>query len=70
MTCVDPKLSLFWTALELSIDYEFMTRQEFERNFDSVTLLFSIAPYLGVQLENSGVMLPKFLSDSCLVINS
>ena len=25
--------------------------------------MFSAAPYAGVQLENSGVMLPKFLSD-------
>jgi hypothetical protein len=29
-------------------------------NFDNVTLMFSAAPFLGVQLESSGVMLPKF----------
>jgi hypothetical protein len=30
------------------------------RNFGSVTLMFSAAPFLGVQLESSGVMLQKF----------
>jgi hypothetical protein len=31
--------------------------------------LFSVAPVLGVQLENSAVMLPKFCSDLVLIIN-
>jgi hypothetical protein len=35
----------------------------FERNFGSVTPMFSAAPFLIVQLENSGVMLSKFCSD-------
>jgi hypothetical protein len=34
------------------------------QNFDSVTLMFSATPFLGVQLESSEVMLPKFHSDS------
>jgi hypothetical protein len=35
-----------------------------------ITFLFSIAPYMGVQMDNIGVMLPKFRSDSLLVINT
>jgi hypothetical protein len=31
--------------------------------FRIVTLIFSAAPFLGMQLESSGVMLPKFRSD-------
>jgi hypothetical protein len=31
--------------------------------------LFSIAPLSGVQLENNGVMLPKFHLDSLLITN-
>jgi hypothetical protein len=34
------------------------------QNFDSVTLMFSATPFLGMQLESSEVMLPKFHSDS------
>jgi hypothetical protein len=48
---------------------EFVTSDGFERNFGGITP-FSIAPSLGVQMENSGVMLPKFHSDSSLIINS
>jgi hypothetical protein len=33
------------------------------QNFGSVTLMFSVAPFSGVQLESSGVMLLKFHSD-------
>jgi hypothetical protein len=32
--------------------------------------MFSAAPFLGVQLESSGVMLLKFYLDPWLVINS
>jgi hypothetical protein len=46
-----------------------MTSHEFERDFGAITLLFSVAPLSGVQLENNGVMLPKFCSDSLLIIN-
>jgi hypothetical protein len=35
-----------------------------ERDFGDITLLFSIAPFMGMQMENSGVMLLKFRSDS------
>ena len=41
-----------------------MTSHESERDFGALTQLFSVAPQSGVQLENSGVMLPKFRSDS------
>jgi hypothetical protein len=47
----------------------FVTSQESERDFGVITLLFSVAPFLDVQLENSGVMLSKFRSDSLLVTN-
>jgi hypothetical protein len=47
-----------------------MRRHELEQNFVSIILLFSVASFLGVQMENSGVMLPKFPSNSCLVINT
>jgi hypothetical protein len=35
-------------------------------NFGSITLMFSTAPIRGVQLEDSGVMLPKFSPDPAL----
>jgi hypothetical protein len=47
----------------------FVTSHESERDFSVITLLFSVAPLSGVQLENSGVMLPKFHSDSLLITN-
>jgi hypothetical protein len=43
---------------------------EFERDFGAITLLFSVAPLSGMQLENNRVMLLKFYSDSLLIINS
>jgi hypothetical protein len=46
-----------------------VTKHESERDFGAITLLFSVAPVLGVQLENSAVMLPKFCSDLLLIIN-
>jgi hypothetical protein len=47
----------------------FLMSHESERNFGAIPLLFSVAPLSDVQLENSGVMLPKFHSDSLLVTN-
>jgi hypothetical protein len=46
-----------------------MMSHESERDFGVITLLFFIAPLSDVQLENSGVMLLKFHSDSLLVTN-
>jgi len=40
-----------------------------ERDFGDITLLFSIAHFMGMQMENNRVMLLKFRSDSLLVIN-
>jgi hypothetical protein len=48
----------------------FVMSYESERDFGTITSLLSIAPLSDVQLENSGVMLPKFCSDSLLVTNS
>jgi hypothetical protein len=42
---------------------------ESEQDFGVITLLFYVAPLSGVQLENSGVMLPKFHSNSWVIIN-
>jgi hypothetical protein len=42
---------------------------ESERDFGVITLLFSVAPLSGVQLENDGVMLSKFHSVSLLITN-
>jgi hypothetical protein len=36
-----------------------MMSHESERDFGTTALLFSVAPLLGVQLENTGIMLPK-----------
>jgi hypothetical protein len=44
-------------------------RHECERDFDVITLLFSVAPLSDVQLENGGVMLPEFHLDSLLITN-
>jgi hypothetical protein len=44
----------------------FVTSHESKRDFGAITLLFSVAPLSGVQLENSEVMLLKFHSDSLL----
>jgi hypothetical protein len=46
----------------------FVTSHESERDFGAITLLFFVAPLLGVQLENNGE-LPKFRSNSLLVTN-
>jgi hypothetical protein len=46
-----------------------VTSYESEQDFGVITLLFSIAPLSDVQLENNGVMQPKFHSDSLLITN-
>jgi hypothetical protein len=46
-----------------------MMSHECERDFGVITLLFSVAPLSGMQLESSRVMLPEFRSDSLLVTN-
>jgi hypothetical protein len=40
----------------------FMIRHVLVRNFGSIIPLFSIAPFLGVQMESNKVMLLKFRS--------
>jgi hypothetical protein len=47
----------------------FVTSHESEQDFSAITLLFFVAPLSDVQLENNGVMLPKFRSDSLLITN-
>jgi hypothetical protein len=46
-----------------------MTSHESEQDFGIIILLFSVAPLSGMQLENSGVMVPKFRSDSWVITN-
>jgi hypothetical protein len=46
-----------------------MMKHESKRDFSAITLLVFVAPLSGMQLENSGVMLPKFHSDSLLITN-
>jgi hypothetical protein len=59
----------FWIASEWATDMVFMMSHESERDFSALTLLFSVAPLSDVQLENRGVMLPKFHLNSLLVTN-
>jgi hypothetical protein len=47
----------------------FVMSHECERDFSVITLLFSVAPLSDVQLENNGVILLKFYSDSLLITN-
>jgi hypothetical protein len=47
-----------------------MTMCVLVRNFGSITLMFSIAPFSDVQMENIRVMLSKFCLNLCLVINT
>jgi hypothetical protein len=47
----------------------FVMSHKSERDFGVITLLFSVAPLSDVQLENSGVMLSEFRSDSLLITN-
>jgi hypothetical protein len=48
----------------------FMMSHKCKRDFVVITLLFSVVPLLGVQLENSEVMLSEFRLDSLLITNS
>jgi hypothetical protein len=47
----------------------FVMTHESEQDFGDITLLFSVAPLSGMQLENSGLMLLKFCFDLCVVTN-
>jgi hypothetical protein len=47
----------------------FVTSHECERDFGVITLLFSVASLSGMQLENNGVILSEFYSDSLLITN-
>jgi hypothetical protein len=63
MRCEGPELSLFGQPQSGQHSVVFVMSYESERDFGVITLLFSVAPLLGVQLENSGVMLLKFHPD-------
>jgi low temperature requirement protein LtrA len=67
--CEGSELSLFGQPRSGRQSVVFMMSHEFERDFGATTLLFSVALLLGVQLENSGIMLSKFHSDSLHVTN-
>jgi hypothetical protein len=40
------------------------------QNFDSMTLLFSAAPFSGMQLERAGLCCQNFIQTPWLIINS
>jgi hypothetical protein len=69
MRCEDPELSLFGQPLSGRQRVVFVTSHESERDFVVITLLFSVAPLSGVQLENNRVMLLKFRSDLWVITN-
>jgi hypothetical protein len=69
MRCEGPELSLFRQPQSGRQSVVFVTSHESERDFGIITLLFSVAPLSGMQLENNGVMLPKFCSDSWVITN-
>jgi hypothetical protein len=69
MRCECPELSLFGQPQSGRQSVVFVMSHESERDFSVITLLFSIAPLSGMQLENSRVMLPKFRSDLWVIIN-
>jgi hypothetical protein len=46
-----------------------MMRHESKRDFSTITMLFSVAPLSGVQLENNMIILSEFHSDSLLITN-
>jgi hypothetical protein len=69
MRCEGLELSLFGQPRSGRHSVVFMTSHESERDFGIITLLFSVAPLSGVQLENSGVILPKFHPDSWVITN-
>jgi hypothetical protein len=68
--CEGLELSLFGQPRSGRQSVVFVMSHESERDFDVITLLFSVAPLSGVQLENNGVMLLKFRSDSWIITNS
>jgi hypothetical protein len=67
--CEGPKLTLFGQPQSGRQSEVFVMSHESERDIGAITLLFSVAPLSGVQLENNGVILPKFRSDSLLITN-
>jgi hypothetical protein len=67
--CECSELSLFGQPQSGRQSVTFVTSHECERDFGVITLLFSVAPLSGVQLESSGVMLPEFCLDSLLITN-
>jgi hypothetical protein len=69
MRCEGPELSIFGQPRSERQSVVFVVSHESERDFGVIILLFSVAPLSGVQLENNGVMLPKFHSDSWVIIN-
>ena len=69
VSCAGSELSLSGQPRSVQESVIFMTNDKLERDFGVITLLFSAAPLSSVQMENSGVMLPKFRSGSSLVIN-
>jgi hypothetical protein len=69
MRCEGPELSIFGQPRSERQSVVFVVSHESERDFGVIILLFSVAPLSGVQLENNGVMLPKFCLDSLLVTN-
>jgi hypothetical protein len=67
--CEGLELSFFWTASEWTTECGICDEPRVRARFrchNSVVLRCIIA---GVQLENNGVMLPKFHSDSLLITN-
>jgi hypothetical protein len=69
MRCEGLELSVFGQPQSGRLSVVFVMSHKSERYFGVITLLFSVAPLLGVQLENNGVMLSKFHSDSCVITN-
>jgi hypothetical protein len=64
-----PNCLFFWQLGSGRQGYKFMMSNGSKQVFGGITEMFSIASFLGVQIENNGAMLPKFRSNSWLVIN-
>jgi hypothetical protein len=62
-------LSLFGQPQSGRQSVVFVMSHESERDFGVITLLFSVASLSGMQLEDIGVMLPTFCSDSWVITN-
>jgi hypothetical protein len=69
MRCEGLELSLFGQPRSGQQSVVFVMSHESERDFSVITLLFSVAPLSDVQLENNGVILSKFRSDSFVITN-